>query len=166
VILLALCRVLTSQAEALLNKTTTASPSSSSAASASVSTSGSISEPEPHIKAIKSLLSGPALSLSAEEQQSSSLDGTAAATLAQGGSNASAGGGGGSTLTYREFLERLTRSESEGFVKAIRLFLFSVLGNGGAVNPASGRPQSAANRDIRRDMEEVEVYGPSFLVQR
>lgn len=74
-------------------------------------------------------------------------------------------------MTYRGFLERLRRPESEGFVKAIRLFLFSVLGNVGvnavnAVNPASGRPQTAANRDVRLDTEEVEVYGPSFLVQR
>lgn len=69
-------------------------------------------------------------------------------------------------MTYRVFLERLTRSESEGFVEAIRLFLFSILGNGGAVNPAAGRPQASSNSDIRREMEEVEVYGSSFLSQR
>ena len=80
--------------------------------------------------------------------------------------------GGGSTSSistsgggYRVFLGRLTRPESKGFVEAIRLFLFSVLGNGGSVNPASGRPRVAAPGG-RRETEEVEVYGSSFLVQR
>lgn len=86
--------------------------------------------------------------------------------LRRGDSVVSGGGSSNSTVTYRVFLEHLGRPESEGFVKAIRLFLFSILGNGGAANPAAGRPQAAANRDIRRETEDVEVYGSSFLVQR
>ncbi|CAM9784987.1 unnamed protein product [Scytosiphon promiscuus] len=83
-----------------------------------------------------------------------------------GGSSGSNSSSSSSIVTYRMFLEHLGRSESGGFVKAIRLFLFSILGNGGSVNPAAGRPQAAANRDIRQETEDVEVYGSSFLVQR
>lgn len=72
----------------------------------------------------------------------------------------------GSRVTYRAFLERLTRQESKGFVRAIRLFLFSILGNGGDVNPIGARPRASADRRGGLDTEDVEVYGSSFLVQR
>lgn len=75
-----------------------------------------------------------------------------------------ASGIGGSGVTYRVFLERLMRPESKGFVKAIRLFLFSILGNAG-----DGRPSprgAAAARRTRLETEDVDVYGSTFLVER
>lgn len=168
------------QAEAVLNQTAPLLllPSSSSSSSAVAS------EPDVYTKAVSSLLStplppsnfSPHRQLRQESRRSSPLpsarrDGedtsnegrTAAPVIRGGGSRSSSSG---NALTYRVFLERLTRSESEGLVKAIRLFLFSILGNGGAVNPSAGRPRLVANRDIRRETEEVEVYGLSFLAQR
>lgn len=178
-------RLVYSQAETILTEAIPLQPSSPSSVA---------STPDAYTKALSSLLSAPssnkAVSLHAAGllPQNSSIrlrlqqhrsspsakaerntsGGDLPAALGRSESNISGASktSSSSTVTYRVFLEHLGRPESEGFVKAIRLFLFSILGNGGAVNPAAGRPQAAANRDIRREMEDVEVYGSSFLVQR
>lgn len=76
-------------------------------------------------------------------------------------------GTGTSGVTYRVFLDRLMRSESKGFVRAIRLFLFSILGNGGDGCAASARPRGgAAARRMRLEIEDVDVCGSTFLVKR
>lgn len=82
------------------------------------------------------------------------------------GRSASSAGGEERALTFQAFLGRLMLPESKGFVKAIRLFLFSILGNGGEAFPLSSRPRSTVVRTVRWDTEDVEVYGSSFLVQR
>ncbi|CAN0346118.1 unnamed protein product, partial [Ectocarpus fasciculatus] len=149
-------------------------PSSSSSSSPVAST------PDAYTKALRSLLSTPTASTAATALPTRAPTNSPRRPPARSGGPPSVrrnteerGGDGGSgrnsssgAVTYRVFLERLTRSESEGFVEAIRLFLFSILGNGGAVNPAAGRPQASSNSDIRRETEEVEVYGSSFLSQR
>lgn len=72
----------------------------------------------------------------------------------------------GSAITYRVFLARLMRPESKGFVRAIRMFLFSIIGNGGDVSSLTAGPSAAAGGAIPPDLEDVEIYGSSFLVQR
>lgn len=177
------------QAQSLLDKAAPHRPSSSSSSPVTPTSAPPL---DTHTKAVSSLLSTPVphtplpgaprlLSPSPSPRlgrsrsppartaakRSSPATGPAAAARApgRGGSTSISSCGSG----YRMFLERLTRSESKGFVEAIRLFLFSILGNGGAVNPTSGRPREAAvaaGRDRGRTTEEVEVYGSSFLVQR
>ncbi|CBJ32067.1 conserved unknown protein [Ectocarpus siliculosus] len=132
------------------------------------------STPDAYTKAIRSLLSTPKANTAATARSTRAPSNSSGHPRVQSGGppsvrRAERGDGGrnsSSAVTYRVFLERLTRSESEGFVEAIRLFLFSILGNGGAVNPAAGRPRASSNSDIRRETEEVEVYGSSFLSQR
>ncbi|CAM9448429.1 unnamed protein product [Ectocarpus sp. 13 AM-2016] len=131
------------------------------------------STPDAYTKAIRSLLSTPKANAATASPTRSPSNSSGYPFVQSGGppfvrraEQGDVGGNSSSAVTYRVFLERLTRSESEGFVEAIRLFLFSILGNGGAVNPAAGRPQASSNSDIRRETEEVEVYGSSFLSQR
>ncbi|CAN0248718.1 unnamed protein product [Ascophyllum nodosum] len=74
--------------------------------------------------------------------------------------------GKGSAVTFRMFLARLMRPESKGLVRAIRMFLFSIIGNGGDASPVSARSLAAAGEAIPPDLEDVEIYGSSFLVPR
>lgn len=71
---------------------------------------------------------------------------------------------GGSAVTYRSFLERLTRADSKGFVNAIRLFLYSIFGTSGDA-PAFAKLRSG-DLALRREADDVEVYGSSFLFER
>lgn len=150
---------------------------------AAPSSSSAVSSPRAHVEALRSLLSSPSLpdtlprggglasSTSTSRVQlgpNPSLvrgeGGPSAGALGLGRKGSGTGGGGG--VTYRAFMERLMRPESKGFVKAIRLFLISILGDGGDCNPVSSRARAAAGHAGRQGAEDIEVYGSSFLVER
>lgn len=69
-------------------------------------------------------------------------------------------------MTYRSFLERLSRADSKGFVSAIRLFLYSIFGATEGVPVSSGTVRGGGDRATGWEEEDVEVYGSSFLVER
>lgn len=112
-----------------------------------------------HTKALRSLLSTPT-ELSSRAESNSGRQGVS-------GLGGEGSGTDGSGVTYRMFLDRLMCSESKGFVKAIRLFLFSILGNGGDGRTASARPRGGAvARKVQLEIQDVDVYGSTFLVER
>ena len=126
-----------------------------------------------YTKALRSLLSTPTElpSLEAPPQFRPTSPSSRAESDAGGqgmsGLGREGSGTGGSGVTYRVFLDRLMRSESKGFVRAIRLFLFTILGNGGDARAASARPRGgAAARRMRLESEDVDVCGSAFLVER
>lgn len=120
-----------------------------------------------YTQALGALLSPPSLSSPADPRlESSSASAVPRGNRPEALREEGGGGGGSGSITYRMFLECLMRSENKGFVRAIRLFLFSILGNGGDVSPLSARPRAPASRTTRSETEDVEVYGSSFLVQR
>lgn len=133
-------------------------------------------DPGQHSEALRALLCTPSVTsipslrgVASGDPQSRTRASSASApstSTAPGDLREATATGDGSAITYRMFLTRLMRPESKGFVRAIRMFLFSIIGNGGDVSSLTVGPSAAAGGAIPPDLEDVEIYGSSFLVQR
>ena len=138
--------------------------------------STTVGPPGQHSEALRSLLCTPSVTtipslrgIAPGDPQSKTRASSASAPSAStspGDLREGTSTGDGTAITYRMFLARLMRPESKGFVRAIRMFLFSIIGNGGDVSSLTAGPRAAAGGAIPPDLEDVDIYGSSFLVQR